>query len=247
MQGVHGGQRVAARLAMMAALAASAAACGGDGGDDDDDSPERSGHFVAMRIMADRHFDDRGEVAVQLYGADLEPCPSLAEPIEIRANNATGTVSWPGGLTSDDPMFATCGDAMLVVEDVPFGDHLTVRMESPGLTVEVEWDEEHRLWSDDDIRAAMETREPFTVSWIPEDVALPMLYLHADGHALEDPAIVLDESGPGWARYHFEGAEPPELWSLVGSSDIPDVVLEPCPLEDSCRLDSYAQLFVAPP
>jgi len=223
-------------FARWSAVVALVSACG-------DEQPPPNGEFVAMRANVTRQVDDVGEVMISLRGDFLAPCPHLEEPISVHVNGFPGEVGFPGGLSSDDPMYATCQEADLEVFGFRLDDRVSIAIDSANLTMRLEWRGVHRLWTDADIVAAMETRDPFEVNWTPESADLPLVELSANTGTLADPTVVLEETGPGWARYHIEGGDPPADWKLSGSSMLIGEPLADCPLAESCLLDSYADLL----
>lgn len=215
------------------------AGCGGD-----DEEADANGVFVATRIQVERHPDGLGELMIRLWGEIEERCPHLEGPIAVRANGVAGDVIFPGGPTSDIPMYSTCGEATLEVLDVALDGGLTVSIESENLSLVLEWNQEHRVWTADDIAEAMASRDPFTVEWTPDTAPAVALELWGTETVLTDPVAVLEEDGPGWARYHFDGGDPLEAWRLQLTSTLVDQMLADCPLPESCVLDSIADSWV---
>lgn len=225
--------------ALTAALAAALglAGCGGDEPD-----PTLRGRWANLSVEV--AFDAR-EVLVSPWEIVATPCPDLAAGEVIRVNGVTAAQDRAGGETCSELAGCYCLEASWIASAVPLDrGRLTVELDSAIMagTIEVPWPAEHRLWTDDDLVAAMELREEFELRWTPEDVRPPDLELWTETHLVVDTTAEMRDSGPGWARYVFSGPTPDEPWHLSGNSLL-ERVPPTCPLEGSCVVRSQAHLI----
>lgn len=117
-----------------------------------------------------------------------------------------------------------------------------------GWRIAAEWNHATRVWTDDDLQAALLTGKPFEMRWEPVDAPAPRATVwNYDPGADDDAAVEEVERAPGRALYGFVGGLPETRWSVVAFYESEEEVLTHCEGFTTCDLKVRTDFALSDP